>query len=79
MVKKVHFAESINWEEEERRSFLGAESRRKERNSKKMGDLQRERRMESILVVLADQGNQHDITRLCNGDAIHKGIVWQVV
>lgn len=76
---KVHFAETIDWEEEDRRSALGSESRRKEKEAKRMASSQHDQRLSSILAVLRDEKNQGAITKLCSSNEIVGGAVWKIL
>ena len=63
--RQVHFADSVDWEDEERRSAARAEKKRKKKESIAMAKEQKEVRMKGIMLVISDKQNWHDLTTLC--------------
>lgn len=63
--KRVHFDASVDWEEEDRRSCRGVDSRRLKKEQKKMASEQKQERMMSVLAILRDEQYGDDIVALC--------------
>ena len=79
--RQVHFAVSVDWEEEERRSVARAEKKRKKKESIAMAEAQKELRIQGIMLVISDKQNWHDLTTLCfkeEGEFVQLA-VWRLV
>ena len=63
--KRVHFGCDIDWEEEDRRSYRGADSRRRRKKRKKLEIVQEEELKQAVLDIFLDQQYENDIVELC--------------
>ena len=77
---RVHFAAGVDWEEEQRRSNLGFERRRKKKEAKRMAERQKELRLITIVNILREKRNHHALTTMFSDeDAAVKTALWDVV
>jgi len=76
----VHFAASVDWDEEQRRSNLGFERRWKKKEAKRMAERQKELRLITIVNILRDQRHHHALTKMFSDeDVFVKHALWDVV
>lgn len=78
-IKQVHFADNIDWEEENRRSAARFEKRRKDKESIRIATQQKELRMTGIAAVISNRSNWHDLSTLCFKDDMTKAFVWNLL
>jgi len=77
-IMRVHFGCDIDWEEEDRRSYRGADSRRRQKE-RKLEMAQQKELKDAALEVVRDRQYENDIVELCQDEAPLGGAFRSVV
>jgi len=75
----VHFAASIDWEAEGRRSWQGSESRRQKRERKKLAKNQLDIQRAAVLEILRNVDYDNDIVSVCQSSRFVLHLVVSVI